>query len=630
MRRSHSLYLSVTTVLVAAALWLAWLEPAPGSLYGRLQGLALDARLPAPARVEDGRIVIVDINEESLAAEGRWPWPRGQVAELVERLLARGVAVVGLDILFPEPGDLVGDAALARQLARPEVVGAVAFAPGAGDSGLPVAPGGLVSGSGPGSGVGGLSPSGQPAADTGGGPVVAMAGLAHGLRGENVALGHITPLYDADFVIRRLRPLMCGDDCYHTLAAAMLARWSDIPPVLADDRYCVAGFCQRLNPDGTLSVPYHHPSRFAYLSASTVLRGSQPLPQLEGAMVLVGTSAVGLGDRVATPLSASTPGVEIHAKVLAGMLDNVYWSRLPGDRVLITLAILVIALAALAWPWLAGRAKIAVMAIAVLLVAAPLALPLAGYWVDALPLWFAVAALAAMSGGWEIDQVLSQRRKIYRAFAAYVPPVVLRTLVKQGLGPDRLDAQRADVTVFFADIQGFTSLSEHLEPEQLVEITSHLFTGITEEIHRHKGTLDKFMGDAVMAFWGAPLPQDNHPRLALDCALAVSRRLEQMSRWCRERGYPEVKMTMGLESGVVTVGNLGSRQRRAYTILGKTVNLASHLQQQCRQLGHDILCGPELCQRLGEGQVALLPPTEIRGIEGLQVVGYPVAEAAVR
>jgi adenylate cyclase len=112
--------------------------------------------------------------------------------------------------------------------------------------------------------------------------------------------------------------------------------------------------------------------------------------------------------------------------------------------------------------------------------------------------------------------------------------------------------------------------------------------------------------------------------LALDCALAVEKKLAQMSPWLKERGYADIRMTMGLESGVVTVGNLGARQRRAYTIMGKSVNLASHLQQQCRQIGHDVLCGPELCRRLtGSGRIQLLPATAIRGLEEHQVIGYP-------
>jgi len=603
------------------ALWLVWLEPSPGSFYARLQGLAYDSQLPHTTKTRDNRIVIVDIDEQSLHSQGRWPWPRGKLAELIERLRQAKVAVIGLDILLPEPGDSEGDAALAHQLAQSDVVGAVAFAAGDGSAAPPVLPGELNSQP-EYKEAGSINSFLQKSPDS-----ATMAGLADSLYSEAVALGHITPLYDPDFVIRRLQPTLCRERCYQTLAAAMLTQWSGINATTSastDGVYCVASFCQRLNPDLTLSIPYHHPGQFHYLSATTVLEDPQSLSDLAGAMVLVGTSAVGLGDRVATPLSASTPGVEIHALVLAGLLDSFYWSRLPQERWLATLAIMLIGILVMAWPWLQTKARMTTMGAGLAILFATLTVPQAGYWLNALPLWFALIVLGISSGGWEINRVLSQRRKIYRAFAAYVPPVVLRTLVRQGLEPGKLDAQRADVTVFFADIQGFTHLSEQLEPEQLAEITNHLFSEITEEVYRHKGTLDKFMGDAVMAFWGAPLAQENHPQLAVDCALAVRRRVAQLAEWCQLRGYPEIQMTMGLESGVVTVGNLGSRQRRAYTILGKTVNLAAHLQQQCKQLDHDLLCGPELCRRLGSERIIELSATAIRGIDGLQLIGYPI------
>lgn len=602
-------YLYTAVIVVAAALMLVlvWHTPGEGTLYGRLQGLVYDATLPAASKSIDPRVVIVDIDEGSLAAEGRWPWHRSRVAKLLEQLQLSNPAVVGLDILFPEPSRASGDALLAEQIHRPNVVTAVTFALDAGFYPQPGSP--------------------WPQARE-------MAGLAASLYPPMDSpsqhpghQGHITPLYDADHVIRRLYPMICFDLCYPTLAFAMLANWSSTQPVIttgpAGNTFCVGAFCQRTNRDGSLSIPFHFSGSFPSVSATRILSATEPLAELEGAMVLVGTSAVGLGDRVATPVSANTPGVQLHALVLAASLDNFHWSQLPYANALCSALIVLTALLALLWLKAGLTIKIGLASGATAILALTLLPPYGGYWLNPLPVWGSLLAAALLATVWEVYQVQSQRRKIYRAFAAYVPPVVLRTLVKQNLGPDQLDAQRADVTVFFADIQGFTSLSEQLEPEQLVEITSHLFSDITEEIHRHKGTLDKFMGDAVMAFWGAPLPQKNHPELAVDCALAVKRKLAAMKDWLAERGYPEIRMTMGLESGLVTVGNLGSRQRRAYTIMGKTVNLASHLQQQCKLVKKDILCGPELCRRLTEGKINLLPATEIRGIEDKQVIGWP-------
>ncbi|MGD9662879.1 MAG: CHASE2 domain-containing protein [Porticoccaceae bacterium] len=612
--KPNNALLTASLAVTAICLALTWRQPASNSFYGRISGLAYDLSLPQTAKKSEPRIVIVDIDEHSLASEGRWPWPREKTARLIESITAAGAAVVGLDILFPEPGEPEGDALLAQQLAQPNVVGAVAFA--LADDPLHAKPSHTSSPQN--SQRREWLPSG-------------MAGLSPSLNSADVALGHISPLYDADYVIRRIPPSICTNNCYDTLAIAMLSRWLGKNPewrqTFFGNLFCVDRYCQRLNPDGSLSVAFHAASHFATLSATEILSTPNRIELLNDALVLVGTSAVGLGDRVSTPLSASTPGVEIHALALAASLNNIYWSQLPWSRTLVSILVLVTGLLAAGWPWLNRGGHLGGTATVALGVAATIALPQFGFWINALPFWAACLFTLLLISGREVFLALSQRRKIYRAFAAYVPPVVLRTLARQNLNPDKLDAQRADVTVFFADIQGFTALGEKLEPEQLIEITSHLFSGITEEIHRNKGTLDKFMGDAVMAFWGAPLPQKNHPELALDCALAVEKKLAQMAPWFEARGYPKIRMTMGLESGVVTVGNLGARQRRAYTIMGKSVNLASHLQQQCRQIGHDILCGPELCRRLAEsGRIQLLPATIIRGLKEPQVIGYPAGD----
>jgi len=603
--KPNTAFTAVSLAVMAMFLALTWHQPGSNSLYGKISGLAYDISLPETAQRSDANIVIVDIDEHSLAMEGRWPWPREKIARLIEKIRVSNAAVVGLDILFPEPGEVEGDALLAEQLAQSNVVGAVAFA---------------------------LDESSPPQNNqhrewlpSG------MAGLSPSLNSANVALGHISPVYDADFVIRRVPPSICTHSCYDTLAMAMLSRWLGMAPELRKsfwgEQLCVGSYCQRLSPDGSLSVPFHFNHRFVTISATEILSTPDAIAGLNEALVLVGTSAVGLGDRVSTPLSASTPGVEIHSLIIAASLENFYWSQLPWSRTLVSILVVVTGLLAAGWPWLNLGWRLSGIGAVALGVAATLTLPHFSFWLNALPFWGTCLFVLILISGREVFLALSQRRKIYRAFAAYVPPVVLRTLARENLSPDKLDAQRADVTVFFADIQGFTALGEKLEPEQLIEITSHLFSGITEEIHRNKGTLDKFMGDAVMAFWGAPLPQKNHPELALDCALAVEKKLAQMAPWFEARGYPKIRMTMGLESGVVTVGNLGARQRRAYTIMGKSVNLASHLQQQCRQIGHDILCGPELCRRLAEsGRIQLLPATIIRGLKEPQVIGYPAGD----
>lgn len=600
-------YRLALTLLILGMVVLIWWTPAPGSFHARLQGVVYDSLLPRSTPAFDGRVVIVDIDDASLAAIGRWPWSRGVMAELVAQVRAAGASVIGIDVLFPEADDFAADTALAVQLAQPDVVGAVAFGFAAGASTH--------------------SDDHWPTATT-------EIGLASSLATQSLldepALGHITPLHDADHVIRRLYPLICEKQCVPTLALAMLQRWSDLSWHLEPgrlwqaDRLCVASFCLSLNGDRTVSIPYHRVPVPPTIAAIDVLQGASPA--LDGAMVLIGTSAVGLGDLVATPFSATTPGVLVHASLLMGALDSVTWAELPGMSWWLTLLVLLVGL--VVWPG-TGRDRwwwLAAATVALLVLAMTLGLPHLGYWVQPLPVWGALTGGLLLLGMWQGSEVLRQRRWLYRAFAAYVPHEVIKTMVRHQLRPGELDAQRIEATVLFADIRGFTGLSEQLEPEQLVTLTNRLFTAISDEVHRHKGTLDKFMGDAVMAFWGAPLPLPDHAEWALRCATAVQGRLQTMQDELVASGFPPITMTIALESGPVAVGNFGSRQRRAYTVMGKTVNLAAHLQPMCVELGVTILCGPALCRRLPD-RIRLLDPVSIRGIEGKQWVGTPVEAA---
>lgn len=613
-------YRGACLALTAVLLMLIWVPLDGDGFRARLEGMVYDAMLPYAAPLTDFRVVLVDIDEMSLAKVGRWPWPRERTAELLAQVRQAGAAAVGVDVLFPEPETVAGDAALGAELSRDGVVAAVAFGWEAGQ--LPASlsrPQPVSSGSGANS-LPWLSASRE-------------VGLAPSLTPflDSAVVGHITPVHDPDHVIRRVQPVLCGKQrCYATLALAMLESWSGVPVRLepsrwGPDRVCVASFCLSLNADHSVSVPYHQASRFVRLPAWELLEGDvagSAGPLLEGAMVLIGTSAVGLGDVVATPVSATTPGVDIHALLLAAALDGVAWSTLPGARGWLSVAVLSVMGLVFAVPVRERGWRVTALGWASLLLVLTFVLPRFGYWLPPLPVWSAWAGALLLVGLWLSREQWRQRRQLYRAFSAYVPREVIKTLVRHNLRPEQLDAQRVEATVMFADIRGFTALSERLEPEELVDLTNQLFTAITEEIHRQRGTLDKYMGDAVMAFWGAPLPQADHALQALRCAQAIQQRLRGMVGWLEDKGYPGITMTIGLESGPVAVGNFGSRQRRAYTVMGKTVNLAAHLQPLCSAYDAEILCGPGLCAQLPE-EVRPLGSVVIRGIDGKQVIGTP-------
>ncbi|MGM0693352.1 MAG: CHASE2 domain-containing protein [Pseudomonadota bacterium] len=582
--------LLLVVLLVTLAAWLVRADPlAP---FGRLSWLTYDTVVAwrRPAEQRDSRIVIVDIDEATLQAHGRWPWPRERLAELIDAIQSAGPAMVGLDVLLPEATEPEQDRALARRLAAPEVVTAMAFGDvQAGEAALPRASR----------------------------EVAASPALSY--QGEPPAQGHITPELEGDGRIRRLYPYIATPDGEPraVLALAMLEEWTGLPTrreaTPGGTRLCVAGFCQWSTPGQGLLVPYHHPSRFDYLSAAEVLDGRHR-ERLAGRLVMVGTSAAGLGDLVATPRGALTPGVELHAVLLAGWLDGLAWRPLPQPRAWLLGGLLL--LGAVALPLL-GRSHITlwqrVLAVSVgaALVVAPPLLMINGWWLAPWAWWGSVAALLVIWLGWERWRLWQRHRRLYRAFGAYVPRSILRQLAEEG-GEARFAPQRKPLVILFSDIVGFTAISEQLSPERLAVLTNHIFTELTEVVHAHGGTLDKYLGDALMAFWGAPLSSGEDARLALACARGMQQRLVAINRWAAARGFPPIALHTGMEAGEVTVGNLGSQQRRAYTALGPAVNLAARLEEHAGQIDQPVLIGPGLAEALkAEGEEGLEPFGEV-------------------
>lgn len=570
--------------------------------FGRLSWLTYDAALQwlQPPEQVDHRIVIVDIDDDALSAHGRWPWPRGQLAELVAVIQAAEPSMLGLDILLPEPSDPDQDLALARQLAAPNVLAATAFSE--------VQP--PPARSEPARAARELSPS---------------ITLAYHNRAPEV--GHITPELESDGRIRRLysRIQAPGEPPRTTLALAILEAWTDLParelPRSRGDQVCVASFCLWSTPSRGLLIPYHHPSRFDYLSAAEVMAGKHR-ERLSGSLVLVGTSAAGLGDLVATPRGALTPGVELHAVLLAASLDSLAWRPLPNPRGWWLAGLGVLGL--IVFPNLTGRRsapwqRALAVAVGAALWLAPVVLATQGWWLDPWAWWGGVSAAAIFWLGWKRWQLWQRHRRLYRAFGAYVPRTILRQMVEEG-GEARFAPQRRPLVIMFSDIVGFTEISEALPPEQLALLTNRIFTELTEVVHAHGGTLDKYIGDALMAFWGAPLCSGDDARQALACAGAMQKQLVSINHWARSQGYPEIGLHIGLESGEVTVGNLGSQQRLAYTALGPAVNLAARLEEHAGLLGEPVLVGPTLAATL-QGQVELQALGEV----SLKGVSQPVA-----
>lgn len=576
-----------------------------------------------PRAVTPQPVAIVDIDERSIAAFGQWPWPRTLLADLTEKMFAAGAVAAGFDIVFAEPdrmsparyaGSRTGlDAALAAALARApdtDEVFAAALArypvvlgrfprsetelP---DRGGAVAPHAIREAS---------------IARHGGDPAPFLAVFAGALPNVPVlesaasGIGMLVPTQDRDNVVRRVPAfLRIGDSIQPTLALEMLrvATGEKTYAIRADDAgisaVSIAGNSIPTDRQGRIWVYYAPEHRDAlYVSAADVLAGNA---DLGGRLVLVGTSAVGLRDLVATPLRAAMPGVEVHAQILETVLSGTRLERpsygLGAELValaVVGLAVVLLVPAIGAWWTLAAGTVLMTGLVAGawhLFVAQELLLDIS---------WPLLASLLVFSLLAFMNYVREQadRRQIRAAFSRYLAPEVVNRL-SDNPGQLRLGGEMREMTLLFSDVQGFTGIAENYDAVGLTRLINEILTPITAEVLRTGGTVDKYMGDAVMAFWNAPVDDADHARNACRAALAIQAAKAplnaRLAAQAAEEGhsFAPVNFGVGVNSGECCVGNMGSDMRFDYSVLGDAVNLASRLEGQTRTYGVGIVVGEE-------------------------------------
>ena len=604
--RRPAVGLLLTAIASAGALGLL-----PFPVSEALDRLVYDARLRGQAAAVDERVVIVDVDEHSLAAQGRWPWPRGTVARLVERIAVDGGAsVLGMDTLFAEPErGTGGDAALAAALqGRPVVLGYY-FSSDRGGVTAGELPAPVMN-------VGAFAQSGHRiTAWTGYG--ANLPGLAQAAAGA----GFFNPLVDSDGVVRAL-PLLAEHEgqVYESLAVAVLRRHlGGANLMLAHDRLVLRGprgsAVLPLSTGTTALVPFagrvsgapaaraasgaDRPSRFRYVSAADVLSGRIDPAVFRNRIVLLGTSAPGLTDLRATPAHAAFPGVEIHATLIAAALDS------DGSGALIkrrseASAALGAALVALAGITLA----FALPAMGSVGIVALGALSAVSLWLAAAVGWSNFGMAVPVSAGLLLVAVLAgfnlaagyfvegrARRAVASLFGEYVSPALVERMMRDPRRYGSAASEDRELTILFVDIRGFTRIAETMQPDQLREYINDFLTAMTEVVHRYGGTVDKYIGDAVMAFWGAPMDDPQHADHAVAAALSMLEEVQRLNRSYEARELPLMRVGIGVNTGVVRVGDLGSRLRRAYTVIGDAVNLASRLQGLTKQFEAQIIVG---------------------------------------
>ncbi|MCB4791323.1 MAG: adenylate/guanylate cyclase domain-containing protein [Elusimicrobia bacterium] len=487
------------------------------------------------------KIAIVAVDEESINKLGRWPWARSVHANLINKLTALGAKAIVFDVLFTEADKEkpLADEQLGKAAKKSgKVVFGCFFQ-----------------------------------TDQSGAPVKSLEPI-ESIK-KDTRTGFVNIFTELDGVNRKVSLVMdFENDKIPSLSLAGLSLYLNQKPedIIKERKIAVDEFNEMIV---NFSGGYES---FPYYSFSKVLNGEIPAEKIKDKIILVGGTAAGLFDFKAIPFVPIFPGVEIHANAMSNILLNNYLRQWPG----ICTFILIIIFALLSGmvfgqfaPWKGGVTTVIVFI---------------GYFVFTYYMFkikYVLAEFVAPAASLSLSYVgvlfyrfmteEKEKRWIKKSFSTYLNPHVLEEIIKDPASL-KLGGQKQNLSILFSDIRGFTTISESLSPEGVVELLNEYLTKMVEVVFRHEGTLDKFIGDAVMAFWGAPIPQKDHARKAVMCGIEMVEELEKLQAKWQAEGKTIIKIGVGINSGNVIVGNMGSMERMDYTVIGDDVNLASRLE----------------------------------------------------
>lgn len=690
------IYLGIlTTVLV---LWLLLSAPTfVNNFIERLEYIVYDQRLsvmPKADKPAENKIAIIDLDERSLQAEGQYPWNRIKVGQLTEKLRDLGVLVVGFDITFPEPDRSIRDLlepidlqslddSFNETLERIEpLIDADQYFADVMQSGIDAVlainftqqnsatynelPPSIVD-------IGDELAEKVTVAD-----MTGYTGNIKTLQDAALGNGSMNQEPDADGIVRRV-PLIIryGSNLFPTLTLEMIRVYNFLEnyelvtqsygelEVVTAVRIGKGAGAFEIPTDGRgqVYVPYVGPSslnnneNFPYISATDVLRDNldaEEIEALQNSMVLIGTSANGLGDIRAMPLDATYPGVEVHANMLNALLNMISTTTVEVDSGeastqsafsnfvgsgeqffpytpdwesgALFLLILVVGLAmSLAFPHM-GAPSMVITAIVLII---------GSIWAN-FQLWASynivfslvlllllVTLLTTLNMVYGFIAESQTRKTIKGMFDQYVPPAHIDSMLAD---PDNYNFEGAskELTVLFSDIRSFTSISEVLSATQLKKLLNDFFTPITGIIFDYNGTIDKYVGDMVMAFWGAPIDDPQHRSNAIKSALVMLEKTEELKAEFAEQGFPEVNIGVGINTGFMNVGDMGSTYRRSYTVLGDAVNLGSRLESLTKFYGIRLLVGEETVKDLDGFLLRIIDKVKVKGKEKAITCSQPM------
>jgi adenylate cyclase len=615
--RAFYLLAFVSTLVVLLAQWQD-----PAVIREHLESKTYDLRMrlreqlrPSPRRND---IVIVALDEKSLEEFGRWPWSRTLTARLVRAVSAGHPRAIGIDIFFSEPESPAADGALAGAIKD------------AGNVVLPVAFSDVAQGTVPPSveqndllwDAAFMEVKSVPGilwkqwAVQGARPLPPQAGIARAA----AALGHVSSHPDMDGVMRwEILALKYGDDAYPSLAL-QIARLAS--GMRQEDLGLYGGmsirFGERFIPtdlSNRILINYYGAEKsFPYISAADLMSGRIKAEQLAGKVVLIGTSALATYDQKISPFSADMPGVEKNATVVENILADRFMAKSPGVIELCVILCTAVLLTILLPRFSARNGVIFGFALmGSYLVVAEITC-LGGVW---LSLIYPMANMAVILTAQTVHKLLfeeKQSRQIRAMFSSYVTERLVNEMIRN---PDmaQLGGQKREVTVLFSDIKSFTTYSENHQPEEVVAILNEYLGAMTDIVLKWEGLLDKFIGDAIVVFWGAPMKQEDHAERAVRCALEMQERLDQLRRKWLAEGKAPLESGIGLNTGEVIVGNIGAQGKKMdYTVNGDHVNLGARVEGLTRRYDTPVLLTEYTLEKLR-------PAIEAGRLHGVSILG---------
>ncbi|MGE5253047.1 MAG: CHASE2 domain-containing protein [Planctomycetaceae bacterium] len=632
----------IALLLTLMVLGIYYLDP---QFLNLLELKTLDLRFVSRGKIPTSdKVALVTIDEKSLDELGRWPWPRTRMAQLLDALVKAEAKVVGFDIVWAEPDEnselkslnavkgkvadlklknlgldryLDGalkradsDRILADSLARSHraILGYFfQFSPREGSGKKektppqdlpPLTPFNVVKFTSEEAARVHLFKAEYPEVNI---PVLSRAG-------EGAGYFNIFP--DPDGTVRWAPLVIQYQDRYYcALSLAVLQKYLDNPPLglrIAEfgvEQMRLGNLPIPTNEEGRLLINYRGPQKtFPHYSATDVIHGRIPDRAFQGKIVLVGATAIGIYDIRVTPFEHVFPGLEIHANVIDSILQGDFLHR-PNWITLVdilVIAVLGLALGALLhrvrahWGALIGGALFLSI-----LVLGKILFEARGVWMNLTYPTLNLGFIYLGVTGYRYMTEEKEKKRIRGAFQYYLTASVVEEMLKN---PDKLKlgGEKKDLTVLFSDIRGFTSISERMTPEVLVKFLNEYLTRMTDIVFRYDGLLDKYMGDAIMAIWGAPLDQPDHVRRACLTALDMVEELHRLQKKWSAEGMPALNIGIGVNAGPMVVGNMGSDRRFDYTVMGDSVNLGSRLEGLNKTYGTNIIASEMTFEKVRE------------------------------